>query len=241
MVFVCLPHTGREKIMNSKMIASAIAVATFTGIASSQAALVSYYNFNTLSIETAGTPSATGTTTISPSTGTGSISLANFAGNVDDFAGTTTNALNSDPAEESLSLIAGGTSDPFPGNGGSVDINFSLTGLENPILTFASRNTSTGFNGNTLSYSVNGGAFNSIPGTVNLTTSFAVITFDLSNVNALDQAANVTLRYSLVGATSSSGNNRIDNLQINATAVPEPTTLGLLGAAGLMALRRRRA
>jgi len=42
------------------------------------------------------------------------------------------------------------------------------------------------------------------------------------------------------GATDSGGNNRLDNIQFNATAVPAPGALALLGVAGLIGARKRR-
>lgn len=38
------------------------------------------------------------------------------------------------------------------------------------------------------------------------------------------------LRYTLTGASSGSGNNRIDNLLLQATPIPEPAHLGLIGS-----------
>jgi hypothetical protein len=50
------------------------------------------------------------------------------------------------------------------------------------------------------------------------------------------------VRVTFEGATSDSGNNRIDNIQFNATAVPEPTSGLLIGLGTLacVALRRDR-
>lgn len=214
-----------------------------------QAGLIAYWNFNSLNIATASAPGAGGVpTSIAATSGTGSLNLATWGGLVDDFAGSTLNALNGDPAEESLSLVVGGTSAPFPGNNSFITFSTSLTGNENPILSFATRGTTTGFNSGVWSWSLNGSSFTVIPGvnTATTSTTFATTSVDLSSINALDNAATVFFRYTLSGGTGSSGNNRIDNFQINAsqiTAVPEPTSMALVGVAlagGLLRTYRRK-
>lgn len=225
-----------------KLALGLVAAAALSVAVPAQAALVAYWNFNNLpAITTANTPANLGITSIAANTGAGTISLAGYDGNIDDFNGSTVNAISPDVAGASLSLIAGGSSAPFPGNGDPVDVTFSTTGLEDPILTFASQRTTTGFTGNTWEYSVNGGAFVAVPGAIPVVpaSSYALVTLDFSTLDAVDNAASVTLRYILAGATGSSGNNRIDNLQVNATEIPEPSSLALL-ALGIAGVRRRR-
>lgn len=114
-----------------------------------------------------------------------------------------------------------------------------MTGLSDPVVTFATRGTSTGFSSGTWSWSLNGVDFTSVASinTASQSTSYALATLDLSAIDALDGAASVILRYTLDGASGTSGNNRIDNLQVNA--VPEPSA-ALLGGLGLLGLIRRR-
>ena len=59
----------------------------------------------------------------------------------------------------------------------------------------------------------------------------------LATLSALDGAATAFLRVTFDGATSSTGNNRLDNIQFNA--IPAPGAIALLGLAGLAARRRR--
>ncbi len=119
---------------------SSIAILAATA-ASANAALISYYNFNGLSIATASAPGAGGVpTSISADQGAGSVSLSGWTGLVDDFGGTTLNALNNDASEESLSLVSN------TGNGSYITLSFSTTGLEDIVVTFDTRGTSTGFN-----------------------------------------------------------------------------------------------
>ncbi len=200
---------------------------------SADAALIAYWNFNTLSITTAGAP-GTGTipASIAADSGTGTIDLSTFTGLIDDFAGTTLNALNGDPAEESLSLVSNA------GNGSSISFTFSTLGLEGIVLTADVRGTGTGFTTGVWSYTTNGTDYTPISGNNIATTSttFATLTADFTSVTGMDNMASVTLVYTVSGATSASGNNRLDNVQINS--IPEPAA-ALLGALGLLGLLRR--
>ncbi|MFM7976956.1 MAG: PEP-CTERM sorting domain-containing protein, partial [Pirellula sp.] len=71
-----------------------------------------------------------------------------------------------------------------------------------------------------------------------LPTSFATQT--LSTIAGLNGATDAYLRLTVTGATAAAGNNRIDNIQFNATAVPEPTSLMLLGSVALGGIAYRR-
>jgi hypothetical protein len=192
-------------------------------------------------IPTASAPGAGGVpTSINADSGAGTLSLAAWAGTVDDFAGSTLNPLGGDPAGASLSLVAGGSAAPFPGNTSYIQATINLTGSENPVISFATRGTATGFNSGIWSYSTDGATFTNIgASTASTAGTFAIASVDLSAADALDNAAAVTLRYTLDGATSAAGNNRIDNLQINASPIPEPASLGFSLVAGLAALTRR--
>ncbi len=225
-----------KSVLKSLVLAAALGLAT-----AAQASLVAYWNFNELSISTASVPGSGGVPlTIAANSGSGTLSLAGWAGTVDDFAGTTLNALFGDPAEESLSLISGGPSGgPYPGNGSYIQLSFSMTGLQSLEISFATRGTSTGFDTGQWSWSTDGITFTNFgPNTATRNTTFEVVQFSTS---ALDNAATAFLRYTLSGATGNSGNNRIDNLQLNA--VPEPAAIAaLLGLAALgVVLYRRRA
>jgi endonuclease I len=185
-----------------------------------QTETVAYWNFNSLSIPTASAPGSGGVpTSITANLGTGTLSLSGWTGLVDDFGGSTINAVGTDPAEESLSLVSS------TGNGSYIELQLNLADYADPILTFATRGTSSGYTTGTWSYSVGGGSFTNVTGvnTATTSTTFAVATVDLTAIDAVDGQANVRLRYTVSGATTTTGNNRIDNLVVAATVTRDTT------------------
>jgi len=231
--------------MKTVLALSALGVASFASAA--QADLVAYWNFNTLTPSGGGAgPSNAGVTSYAPATGAGSINLTGWTSRagttspfgITNFAGSTVNAIAPDAAGQALALEGGTTA--LSNNNATLDVVVSLTNLQNPILTFASRNTSTGFNNNQVSWSTDGINYTNFA-TYALTTTFALQSFDFSAVNALDNASTVYLRITFLGATTASGNNRIDNVQVNASIIPTPGAAALLGLGSLAMVRRRRA
>jgi len=215
-----------------------------------QSATLAYWNFNTLAITgTLPVSDASVPDSIPADTGTAALALSpGWAGGVASFGGTTINAIGADVSGASLSLGAtptGSGTAPFAGNASYVEIvSLDLTGQSDIGITYATRGTATGFNSGVWSYSISGGAFTPVAGSfATRTTSFALTSVDLRPVTALNGASSVTLRYTLDGATTNAGNNRIDNLQVVSNFVPVPETstpaLGLFTAAMLLRRRRR--
>jgi hypothetical protein len=173
-----------------------------------QATLVAHWNFNSYDGDAS---------TIASDSGSATITITGFpATNLNNFAGTLVNAVGVDPAGASLSLLSDANNLDF------LEFTINLAGFENPIISFATQRSSLGFNNNSLGYSVNGGgSFATVFTGIVPASSYATQTFDFSSENALDGLPSVVFRYTFDGATDNSGNNRIDNLQINATAIPE--------------------
>jgi hypothetical protein len=139
----------------------------------------------------------------------------------------------------------------------------SLSGLENPIVSWDQTRSSTGPATFDFQYSINGTSFttflNDYTVLANATSSGppatsswssggtrqSVYTFsvDLTSVDVLDDEATVYFRLtdSTSAASATAGTNRVDNFLVDASAIPEPTSLALIGLGGLALLHRRRA
>ena len=171
--------------------------------------------------------------------GSGTLTSNFNVANILFAAGTTNNARQGDAAGQALSL-QGGTG--LANNGHHLTFNVSTVGFSNIVVSFATQGTSTGFNSNQFQYSLDGinfvdfgppytplAAFGSVP-----------LVFSLVSIVGLNDNPNAAFRILFNGATTSTGNNRIDNIVVEGTSqtsatVPEPTTAVLLlsGLAGL--------
>src|SRR5215213_873113 len=161
-------------------------------------------------------------------------------------AGTTNNTRQGDLAGQALSL-QGGTGNA--NNGRNITGNVSTAGFSNIVVSFATQGTSTGFNSNQFQYSLDGISFIDFGSPFTPATAFGSvpIVFSLAAIVGLNNNPNAAFRIVFNGATSSTGNNRIDNIvvegtSVNTSEVPEPTSMLLLasGLGGLYKIRRRR-
>lgn len=220
------------------------------GAGGAQAQTIDYYNFN--NGQTSGTALATPVTHATNSGGgsgpTNSAITTNFptpSTNFEVLSGTTINAQNGDVAGNSLAVL-GGTGATTGGTGGNngdyITLATNTTGYSNIALSFATQRTTTGFNSDQLQYSTDGTTFTNFGAAYTPATAFALQSFDLSSITALNNDPNAAFRIIFNGATGSSGNNRIDNIVLSATpAPPGIVSAGIgFGVTGLGALLRRR-
>ena len=196
-----------------------------------RADLLDGWDFNTL----AGLDPAT----LSATVGSGSLDLSAYTQSErTNFAGSTLNTFPGGAATAGGALaIIGGTGGSA--NGKSMIFSISTLGYEDIMLEFATRGTATGFDNGTWSWSTDNLTYTALVGvnTATHSTTFALApVVDFSAISAIDNQSTVYLEYTLSGATSTSGNNRIDNLTVSATAVPEPTSIALAALGGFSIL-----
>ncbi|HMP89968.1 MAG TPA: hypothetical protein PJ991_07195 [Kiritimatiellia bacterium] len=98
-----------------------------------------------------------------------------------------------------------------------IQFQVSMRYYQNLVMSFAAQRSGTGYDSNTISYSINGGAFVNFETGWNPNTSFALKTVNFSSVSAMNDAESVVIRITLGGGTG--GNNRYDNMQFNASPI----------------------
>jgi len=174
--------------------------------------------------------------------GSGTLTSNFIVANLLFAAGTTNNARLGDIAGQALSL-QGGTS--VANNGRNLTLAVSTVGFSNIVVSFATQGTSTGFTSNQFQYSLDGLNFIDFGPPYTPATAFGTLpfVFSLAAIVGLNNNPNAAFRIVFNGATSSTGNNRIDNVVVEGTSetIPEPTTVLLLlsGLGGLYNAKRR--
>ncbi len=151
---------------------------------------------------------------IPPSAGSGEVRLGGWSGASGSAASGTNDAFNG-VTGSSLSLVGTG------GNGRSFDVVVSTSGWAAISATLFTRGTVTGYTSGTWSWSADGISFTTIAGLNTASTSGSFQQFplvvDVASIGGLNNLPMITLRCTLSGATSSSGNGRIDDLTILGT------------------------
>ncbi len=191
-----------------------------------QQTLLGYFSFPTQT-ETPGTPTSfsadggaqSGTAKIFLD-GTNGSSSWTQNGELNMFTGNTTNTISGGEATYDLALVNQSA------NGKSMVFKFSTTGYQSIVISFATRGSGTGFNNHAWLYSTDGTVFTPISGnnTANTTSTVALKTLDLTGITAINNQSNVYIKLTVTGAGSASGNNRFDNIQINASPLGPDVT-----------------
>src|ERR1051325_8969237 len=163
--------------------------------------------------------------------GTGTLASNFNVVNILFAAGTSNNARQGDIAGQALSL-QGGTSNA--NNGRNITLNVSTAGFSDIVVSLATQGTSTGFDSNQFQYSLDGINFVDFGAPYAPLTALGTVplVFSLSSILGLNNNPNAAFRIVFNGATSSTGNNRIDNVVFEgssaSSSIPEPTTAVLL-------------
>lgn len=214
------------------------AIVALAGLAvGASADIVAGWNFNAGAASGSPAPA-----TVGASTGTGTASATAAAANLVYFtsgAGAL-NDLTSAGAGNDYA-IQNGTSGA--NNGSTLTFTFDSTGYLDLVFSFVVRRTSTGFN-STAIQAFDGSTWVSA-GFVSYATdtSYLVNVVDLSSLSFLNDNASASVRLVFSGGSTSStsGNNRFDNVYFEGSLIPTPATAALMGLGGLVAARRRRA
>lgn len=147
---------------------------------------------------------------------------------LDAFGGTSLNALpgwSTGGSPGALALVGGST---FSAAGKFAVFKVDMTGLSNLVVSYDTRGTAQGFVNQIWSWSTdatNWTPLQTVTGTNN--TTFTTKTLD--TITGLNNATTAYVRLEVTGATGSTGNNRLDNIQFN-TGTPTLADLPVLGS-----------
>ncbi len=181
-----------------------------------------------------------------PATGSLNTEINAFGGTSLNATGSMSTVTTSPSALAVVGGLASGTPTTYAANGKAMVFKFSMSGMGNLAVSYAVQRTATGFTTQQWDYSTDGTNWISAATITGIQSSFqggqtpANSVTALSVASGLDNAVTAYLRVTFTGATAVSGNNRMDNFQFNADAIPAPGALALLGVAGLVGSRRRR-
>jgi autotransporter-associated beta strand protein len=161
-----------------------------------------------------------------PGTGNTNTELNGFAGS----SVNATNGLSSTTTSPAALAVVSGTNNAA--NGKFAVFKFSMTGWQDLVISLSAQRTSTGFTTQAWEYSTDGTTYSSIGSLVAGSTAGTITgTFGpsgvltLPTVTGFNNAQNAYVRVAFTGATTASGNNRLDNIQFNASTFSPPSAI----------------
>ncbi len=137
------------------------------------------------------------------------------------FGGSTLNDPRATPTAGMAMALAN-----MSANGKYVVFKFATTGYSNICFSFATRGTASGFTTHSWAWSTDNVTytdFASVPAVI--TSTWAIENHNLANVTALNNASEVYIRLQVDGATTTSGNNRIDNFVVYSDVTAPVATM----------------
>jgi hypothetical protein len=229
--------------MKRFIIASLVAAAIFTVEAQAQ---IVFYSFNT------------NATLDGTSAQTNFVETANIGSSISSFTNFNTgvnspvtilSSVSGNPNNHGFSAGNSISQNGWNGNNSFFQFTLNASGYQNIVLSWTGNVSGTGPATNGLWYSSDGGSTFSLFSTFRAPDNAVTVgieTQDLSSVTALNNDALDVFRIygtNTAGAVIAAGGTmKIDNFTIDATAVPEPSTMLLVAAGvfGMFAIRRRR-
>lgn len=233
---------GQARMRNLNRVIMGVLLA-LSAVAQAKAGTIVYYSFDTNTyVGPAGTYLATTNTWQHMATLGSSLSTLTVGPGILNsgtvVAGT---ALNENATTAPLSTFSSSLSSTgWTNNQAYYQFTLDATAASGVVVSYALNRSGTGPSTNDFQYSTDGGSSFTDFASFASPAAFNVYTNDLTAVTAINGDSTVVFRIYGLGATSGAGTMRIDNLTIDA--VPEPSTVLLvgMGVLGMLALRRRR-
>lgn len=167
------------------------------------------------------------------SSGVGTLDCTGLGTGLGLMQGTTLGAQPGELAGNALAVVGNGY------NQASFRLELATEGYTDLAFTFATRRSSTGFASNRIDY-WSGLGWRTLATFSSNATAWELQSHSLAALDAMGDGY-LTLRIVIDGATGGTGSIRFDNFAVTGTAVPAPAgAVALLGAAGLVARRRKR-
>jgi len=97
-------------------------------------------------------------------------------------------------------------------------LHIPTTGFKQPIVQFAIEKSNSGPASNAISYTTDGSTWTStgISSSITFTTSWVLYSIDFSSISAVDDNALFAIKFSNLIADTSGGNDRYDNISVDA-------------------------